>query len=72
MVVKPARLLCYVFVSGMYLSIGHVKFPKFETGILVEWKAPEMSNFYSPLTYDLCPGNGPSLDPSKINFLSFV
>ena len=69
---KPARLLCYVFVSGMYLSIGHVKFPKFETGIFVEWKALEMSNFDSPLTYQVRRGNGPSLDPSQRNFLSFV
>ena len=24
----------------MYRSFGHVKFPKFQTGIFVEWKAP--------------------------------
>ena len=26
--------------TEMYRSIGHVKFPKFQTGIFVEWKAP--------------------------------
>ena len=25
---------------GMYSSIGHVEFPKFQNGIFVEWKAP--------------------------------
>ena len=31
-----------VCATGMYRSIGlgHVKFPKFETGIFVDWKAP--------------------------------
>ena len=29
-----------VCVTGMYLSVGHVKFPKFQTGIFVEWKSP--------------------------------
>ena len=29
-----------VFATGMYHSIGHVKFPKFQTVIFVEWKAP--------------------------------
>ena len=42
------------------------------TWALVEWKAPEMSNFDGPLTYQVRPGNGPSLDPSKRKFLSFV
>ena len=28
-----------VCVTGMYSSTGHVKFPKFQTGIFVEWKA---------------------------------
>ena len=27
-------------VSVMYCSIGHMEFPKFQTGIFVEWKAP--------------------------------
>ena len=27
--------------TGMYRSIEHVKFPKFQTGIFVEWKAPK-------------------------------
>ena len=27
---------------GIYRSIGHVKFPKFQTGIFVEWKAPSV------------------------------
>ena len=30
----------WVCATGMYRSIGHVKFPKFQTGIFVEWKAP--------------------------------
>ena len=29
-----------VCAAGMYRSIGHVTFPKFQTGIFVEWKAP--------------------------------
>ena len=29
-----------VCATGMYRSIEHVEFPKFETGIFVEWKAP--------------------------------
>ena len=29
-----------VCATGMYCSIGHVKFPKFQTGIFVKWKAP--------------------------------
>ena len=40
--------------------------------IFVEWKVPEMSNFDSPLTYQVRPRNGPSLDSSKRKFLSFV
>ena len=27
-----------VYATGMYRSIGHVDFPKFQTGIYVEWK----------------------------------
>ena len=30
----------WVCATGMYRSIGHVKFPKFQTRIFVEWKAP--------------------------------
>ena len=29
-----------VCATGMYRSIERVKFPKFRTGIFVEWKAP--------------------------------
>ena len=29
-----------VCATGMYRSIGHVEFPKFQTGIFVEWKPP--------------------------------
>ena len=29
-----------VCATGMYRSIEHVRFPKFQTGIFVEWKAP--------------------------------
>ena len=32
-----------VCATGMYSSTGHVKFPKFQTGIFVEWKAPHVS-----------------------------
>jgi len=32
-----------VCATGMYLSIGHVEFPKFQTEIFVEWKAPCLS-----------------------------
>ena len=31
-----------VCATGMYRSIEHVKFPKFQTGIFVEWKAPQI------------------------------
>ena len=31
-----------VCVTGMYRSVGHVKFPKCQIGIFVEWKAPEI------------------------------
>ena len=31
-----------VCATGMYRSVGHVKFPKFQIGIFVEWKAPEI------------------------------
>ena len=29
-----------VCATAMYISIGHMEFPKFQTGIFVEWKAP--------------------------------
>ena len=32
-----------VCATGMYRSIGHVEFPKFQTGIFVDWKAPFLS-----------------------------
>ena len=31
-------LIC---AARMYHSIGHMEFPKFHTGIFVEWKAPQ-------------------------------
>ena len=31
-----------VCATGMYRSIEHVKFPKFQTRIFVEWKAPPL------------------------------
>ena len=31
-----------VCATGMYRSIEHLKFPKFQTKIFVEWKAPLM------------------------------
>ena len=32
-----------VCVTGMYRSIWHVEFPKFQTGIFVEWKAHKVN-----------------------------
>ena len=32
-----------VCATGMYRSIEHVKFPKFQTGIFVEWKVLQES-----------------------------
>ena len=32
-----------VCATGMHRSIEHVKFPKFQTGIFVKWKAPNNS-----------------------------
>ena len=32
--------LGWVCATGMYCSIEHAKFPKFQTGIFVEWKVP--------------------------------
>ena len=29
-----------VYATGMYRSIEHVEFPKFQTGIFVEWEVP--------------------------------
>ena len=29
-----------VCATRMYHSVGHMKFPKFQTGIFVEWKVP--------------------------------
>ena len=37
-----------VCATGMYRSTEHMKFPKFQTGSFVEWKAP--LNFPSQLT----------------------
>ena len=31
-----------VFATGRDCSIGHVEFPKFHTGIFIEWKAPNI------------------------------
>ena len=33
-----------VCATGMYRSTGHVEFPKFQIGIFVEWKVPNISN----------------------------
>ena len=40
---KTRRGLGRVCATGMYRSIEHVKFPKFQTGIFVEWKAPTIT-----------------------------
>ena len=37
-----------VCAIGIYRSIGHVEFPKFQTGIFVEWKAPRVK-VWAPL-----------------------
>ena len=37
---QTLRGLDRVCAPGMYRSTGHVKFPKFQTGIFVEWNAP--------------------------------
>ena len=37
---KTSGGLGRVCATGMYRSIEHVKFPKFQTGIFGEWKAP--------------------------------
>ena len=34
-----------VCATGMYRSIEHAKFPKFQTGIFVEWKAPWLLSY---------------------------
>ena len=34
-----------VCATGMYRSSEHVEFPKFQTGIFVEWKAPQSYPF---------------------------
>ena len=35
--------LCRVCATGMYSSITRVEFPKFQTGIFVEWKASSVT-----------------------------
>ena len=35
--------LGWVCATQIYHSIGHMEFPKFQTGIFVEWKAPLVS-----------------------------
>ena len=35
--------LGWVCATQMYRSIGQMEFPKFQTGIFVEWKAPLVS-----------------------------
>ena len=52
---KKARgALGRVCATGMYRSIEHVKFPKFQTGMFVEWKAPQVprSSLVSTLVPD--------------------
>ena len=39
--VAKRELVC---AAGMYLSIRHVEFPKFQTGLFVECKGPRMSS----------------------------
>ena len=39
-----------VSATGMYRSIEHLKFPKFQTGIFVEWKAPRVLDPSLPRT----------------------
>ena len=42
--------LGWVCATGMYRSIGHVEFPKCQTGIFVEWKAPQ--GYHLPPIYE--------------------
>ena len=46
-VYKYNNLTCsglgWVCATQIYHSIGHMEFPKFQTGIFVEWKAPLVS-----------------------------
>ena len=35
--------LGWVCATQIYHSIGHMEFPKFQTAIFVEWKAPLVS-----------------------------
>ena len=44
--------------TGLCSSIGHVEFPKFQTGIFVEWKAPLM--YQDPSDIDHWPWSGQS------------
>ena len=41
-----------VCATGMYRSIEQVKFPKFQTGITVEWKAPNLNRPQTGLPCD--------------------
>ena len=40
-----------VRAAGMYNSIGHVKFPKFKTGIFSQWKAPR--EYYMNIIFEI-------------------
>ena len=39
--IKRVVAMHRVCATGMYRSTEHAKFPKFQTGIFVEWKAPK-------------------------------
>ena len=34
----------WVCKTGMYSFIGHIEFTKFQTGIFVEWKVPQIQS----------------------------
>ena len=40
-----------VCATGMYHSPGHVKFPKFKTGISGEWKVPR--DYYIDIIFEI-------------------
>ena len=41
-----------VCTTGMYRYTEHVKFPKFQTGIFVEWKAPRFTSWSQPANFN--------------------
>ena len=60
-----------VCATGMYCSIEHVKFPKFQTGVFVEWKAPQLWErlmYRSNRSFNIPPGQ----PPGHLTFLKII